>query len=290
MANKGGVSYGTLSQSMSFVELQIPPAALLELFEASSVATGMTQVVPGGATVTVGGAVKRTHSTLPLVPVVLTFASGEAIDLLSIWLSDRLMRANVRHILINGAEIEGTAEAIANAISEADDVERDLRATDEATTITEAELVSGKDAIVCLRVPIDVDMKLYVQGSDIRKCSLCESAVLVAPSSQMILTQGANEIVCMECWIKAHPSEMSQDERGDKLCRLLEHKFAGDQAYDDMYEKAHSPGDASAYYSEAKESFYTAIGLAHELGLEQEVEQLEKRLAHIKSVYRSQLS
>lgn len=275
---------------MSFVELQIPPAALLVLFEARSVSTGMTQVAPGGATLAVGGMDERTHSTLPLVPVVLTLGSGEAIDLLSIWLSDKLKRANVRHILINGTEIEGTAEAIANAISEADDVERDLIAPDEATTITEAEIVSSKDAIVCLRVPLDVDMKLYVQGSAIQKCSLCESDVLVAPSTQMVLAQGENQIVCMECWTQAHPPEMSPDERGDKLCKLLEHKFAGEQAYDDMYEKAHSSSDATAFYSEAKDSFYAAIGLARELGLEQEVEQLEKRLAHIKSVFRSQFS
>jgi hypothetical protein len=284
------VSYGTLSQSMSFVELLIPPAALLKLFEATSVSTGMTQVAPGGATLVVGGMHKSTQGALPNVPVVLTCGSCEAINLLSIWLSDKLKRANLQHILINGAEIECTAEAIANTISEATDVERDLIASAEATTITEAEIISSKDAIVCLRVPPDVDMKLYVQGSAIQKCSMCESEVLVAPSSQVILAEGKNEIVCMECWTQAHPPEMSPDERGDKLCKLLEHKFAGEQAYDDMYEKAHSSSDATAFYCEAKDSFYAAIGLARELGLEHEVEQLDKRLAHIKSVFRSQFS
>jgi hypothetical protein len=80
------------------------------------------------------------------------------------------------------------------------------------------------------------------------------------------------------------------DERGAKLCQLLEQKFSGEQAYDDMYEKAHSLSAAAAYYSEAKEYFYTAIQLARELGLEQEVENLEKRLEHIKQVFRSQFS
>jgi hypothetical protein len=268
MADNCGVIYGTLSQSMSFVELQIPPKALLEIFEAKTVSTGMTQVAPGGATLTIGGLDNRTHAALPLVPVVLTLGSGDAINPVSSWLCEKLKRADASHIVVHGVEIEVTAEAITNAISEAIDVE----------------------AIICLRVAPDVDMKLYVQGSAIQKCSLCQSSVLVSPSSQMILARGQNQIVCMECWTEAHPPEMSPEERGDKLCKLLEHKFAGEQAYDDMYEKAHSPSEAGAFYSEAKESFYAAIGLARNLGLDQEVDQLEKRLAHIKSVFRSQFS
>ena len=47
---------------------------------------------------------------------------------------------------------------------------------------------------------------------------------------------------------------------------------------------------ATAFYSDAKESFYSAIELAGELGLKQEVEKLEKRLEHIKGVFRSQFS
>ncbi len=270
MPNKRGVIYGTLSQSMSFVELQIPPKALLEVFETESVSTGMTQAAPGGATLTVGGLDNRTHAALPLVPVVLTLESGGAINLLSSWLCDKLKRGDAPHIFINGVEIAVTAEGITKAISEAIDI---------------------KEApIICLRVSPDVDMKPYVQGSAMQRCSLCQSGVLVSPSTQMILAQGQNQIVCMQCWTEAHPPEMSPEERGDKLCKLLELKFAGEQAYDDMYEKAHSPSDASAFYSEAKESFYAAIGLARSLGLDQEVEQLEKRLAHIKSVFRSQFS
>ena len=47
---------------MNFVELQIPAKALLEVFEAKSVATGMTQAVPGGGTLAVGGLDKRATS------------------------------------------------------------------------------------------------------------------------------------------------------------------------------------------------------------------------------------
>jgi hypothetical protein len=83
---------------------------------------------------------------------------------------------------------------------------------------------------------------------------------------------------------------MTPEERENKLRQLETCRLAGEQAYDDLYEKAHSSSAATAYYSDAKESFYTAIGLARELGLEQEVEKLEKRLEHIKSVFRSQFS
>lgn len=90
--------------------------------------------------------------------------------------------------------------------------------------------------------------------------------------------------------LQANPPEMSPQEREGKLYKLREHKSAGEQAYDDMYEKAHSSSEATMFYSEAKESFYSAIGLARELGLEQEVEEIEKRLAHIKAVFRSQFT
>jgi len=83
---------------------------------------------------------------------------------------------------------------------------------------------------------------------------------------------------------------MTPDERVEKLQRLKLCEQAGEQAYDDMYEKAHSSSAATGYYSDAKECFYTAIGLARELDLGQEVERLEKRLAHIKAVFRSQFT
>ncbi len=78
-------------------------------------------------------------------------------------------------------------------------------------------------------------------------------------------------------------------ERQAALEQLAHLKAMGEKAYDDMYE-AHSPSGATACYSDAKECYYDAIGLARRLGLEEEVAALEKRLAHIKAVFRSQLS
>jgi hypothetical protein len=76
-------------------------------------------------------------------------------------------------------------------------------------------------------------------------------------------------------------------DRQAKLVSLARCKELGEKAYDDMYE-AHSPREANDCYRDAKDSFYDAIGLARELGLTDEVEALNKRLEHIKSVFRSQ--
>jgi hypothetical protein len=73
------------------------------------------------------------------------------------------------------------------------------------------------------------------------------------------------------------------------LEQLANLKAMGEKAYDDMYE-AHSSSSATASYSDAKECYYDAIGLARRLGLKEEVEALERRLAHIKAVFRSQFT
>jgi len=78
-------------------------------------------------------------------------------------------------------------------------------------------------------------------------------------------------------------------ERAAQLEQLAHLKAMGEKAYDAMYE-AHSPSGATACYSDAKECFYDAIGLARRLGLDDEFEALTKRLAHIKAVFRSQFT
>ena len=78
-------------------------------------------------------------------------------------------------------------------------------------------------------------------------------------------------------------------EREQQLAQLEHLKKLGEKDYDDMYE-AHSSSGATACYSDAKECYYDAIGLARRLGLEAETAALEKRLAHIKAVFRSQFA
>ncbi len=69
--------------------------------------------------------------------------------------------------------------------------------------------------------------------------------------------------------------------------RLTWLEAKAEKSYSDMYE-AFSAGDATARYSDAKEFLYDAIGLARRLGMENEVQRLSERLAHIKAVFRSQ--
>jgi hypothetical protein len=71
--------------------------------------------------------------------------------------------------------------------------------------------------------------------------------------------------------------------------RLEANKRMGEEAYHRMYEVSSFP-EATACYSDAKEAFYDAIQAARELGMDDEVEALEARLDHIKTVFRTQFS
>ena len=62
-----------------------------------------------------------------------------------------------------------------------------------------------------------------------------------------------------------------------------------EEAYARMYD-AHSPSDATAAYSDAKEAFADAIGLAERNGDTATAERLMTRLAHVKAVFRSQFT
>ena len=82
---------------------------------------------------------------------------------------------------------------------------------------------------------------------------------------------------------------MQEEERETMLVKLAHCKAMGEKAYDEMYD-AHSCGDAGDCYRNAKDFFYDAISLAGQLGLAEEQEALNGRLAHIKAVFRSQFA
>ena len=63
----------------------------------------------------------------------------------------------------------------------------------------------------------------------------------------------------------------------------------GEEAYARMYDAA-SGSNATARYSDAKEAFHSAIGIARQLADTRNAERLEARLAEIKAVFRSQFS
>lgn len=66
-------------------------------------------------------------------------------------------------------------------------------------------------------------------------------------------------------------------------------ELIAEDAYRRMYD-ATSPSEATARYSDAKEALYSAIERAQALGDPKRVERLQKRLAEIKAVFRSQFS
>lgn len=84
----------------------------------------------------------------------------------------------------------------------------------------------------------------------------------------------------------APPQPLPAFEQMEPLQKLKQFERWGEEAYTRMYDAFRPSGD----YSEAKENFYMAIQLAQELGREDEVRRLEKRLEHIKDVFRSQFS
>jgi hypothetical protein len=71
------------------------------------------------------------------------------------------------------------------------------------------------------------------------------------------------------------------------LERLRFFKAEAEEAYRRMYD-ARAGSDLAARYSDTKEAFHEAITLARRLGLTLETKRLEKRLAEIKTIYRSQ--
>ncbi len=76
-----------------------------------------------------------------------------------------------------------------------------------ATVISDAEAAASQDPIVCARVAPDADLSRYVPGSVLRNCALCTSSVLISPASQIILAQGSNPLLCMECYTRLLEAE-----------------------------------------------------------------------------------
>jgi hypothetical protein len=77
----------------------------------------------------------------------------------------------------------------------------------EVTVTPEAELAASGSPIVCMRMPPQEELKHYAPGSVALPCSLCQFDLLVSPSSQILLAQGSNPLVCMECWTQAQSAE-----------------------------------------------------------------------------------
>jgi hypothetical protein len=73
------------------------------------------------------------------------------------------------------------------------------------------------------------------------------------------------------------------DEARASIARL---EALAEKAYDEMYETRSPHG----CYSEMKDCFVDAIGVAERAGLEAEAKRLTARLEHCRAVYRSQFT
>ena len=72
----------------------------------------------------------------------------------------------------------------------------------------------------------------------------------------------------------------------DSRKEVAKYEALAEAAYDEMYD-ARAP---AARYSDLKDYFAIAIGLAERAGLHDEAKRLSARLDHCKKVYRSQFS
>jgi hypothetical protein len=70
------------------------------------------------------------------------------------------------------------------------------------------------------------------------------------------------------------------------LAEIAACEALAEKSYDQMYDSRYPVAE----YSDLKDHFADAIGLARRAGLTDEVERLSKRLEHCKAVYRSQFS
>ena len=76
-------------------------------------------------------------------------------------------------------------------------------------------------------------------------------------------------------------------ERDHQLSSLRKCASLGEKYYDQMYDTRLSK---TGLYSDVKDTFIDAISLANKLGFKEYAEALDKRLEHIKAVYRSQFT
>ncbi len=72
----------------------------------------------------------------------------------------------------------------------------------------------------------------------------------------------------------------------DELRRMAEFEARAEKAYDEMYETRFPAGP----YADVKDFFALAIGAAERAGRPDEVERLNRRLDHCRTVYRKHFS
>ena len=101
------------------------------------------------------------------------------------------------------------------------------------------------------------------------------------------LSHGRSMAAAFPVKFSPHDHPRLPNTRDLMLGSLRQSKSLGEKYYDQLYE---THLGATGLYSSAKESFYDAISIANRMGLKEEAEALERRLQHIKEVFRSQFT
>jgi hypothetical protein len=144
---------------------------------------------------------------------------------------------------------------------------------------SEQQLAPSTPAIVCIRA--DEMAGDPVAGSYRGRCSRCGAEILVAPSSQRMLTLGAQP-VCLTC---AAADRSAPDlARLENIARL---KAKAEAAYDDIYNMHDGPQIAEKVEF-ALAWLRSAAQLEREAGLTMDADATEKHADHIRTVYRHQ--
>ena len=80
--------------------------------------------------------------------------------------------------------------------------------------------------------------------------------------------------------------EKRAQANAEAVANIARLEAAAEKTYDEMYETRHPAG----LYSEMKDCFAEAIGIAERAGLDADAKRLTARLEHCRAVYRSQFS
>jgi hypothetical protein len=143
-----------------------------------------------------------------------------------------------------------------------------------------ADLVPCQPAVViCLRA--DQMIGEPTAGSYHGRCPQCNAEILIAPSSEVMISQGA-DVLCLSCAAQDQPG--IDTERREEIARL---KAKAEAAYDAIYQM-HDDRQIAWKAELAEDWLRSAARLEREAGLAEDADATEKRAQHIRKVYRHQ--
>jgi hypothetical protein len=122
-----------------------------------------------------------------------------------------------------------------------------------------------------------------VAGSARARCSQCQAEVLVAPSFQATVAQGA-QVWCQICMLCERLAPSADLKREQEIAEL---KAKAERAYEEMYE-LHDDQEIAWRAELAEGALLSAARMEREAGLVAHAEATEKRARHIRAVHRHQ--